>query len=114
KMHLTKEQVEKMPPTMEKYAVISATAAPLVGVVVVALATPFWWGLIVWLVGAKGFKGDFPFMKAAEVAGLANIISAMDAVIKTLLIFAFGSVFASPSLALLVKDFDPQNPLHTL
>src|SRR5205807_1368030 len=31
KMHLPKEQVEKMRPTMEKYAVISATAAPLVG-----------------------------------------------------------------------------------
>ena len=114
KMNLPKDQVEKVRPTMEKWAVISTTAAPLVGIVFVAFATPFWWGLILWLVGAKGFKGDFPYRKAAEVGGLANVIGAMEVIVKTLLIFAFGSVFASPSLALLVKDFDPQNPLHTL
>ena len=33
---------------------------------------------------------------------------------KTLLILTMDNPFASPSLALLVKEFDPQNPVHGL
>jgi hypothetical protein len=35
-------------------------------------------------------------------------------VVRTLLILVTGNLFASPSLALAVKDFDPQNILHGL
>src|SRR5207302_9246459 len=67
-----------------------------------------------WLVGTKALKGHFPFSKAVEVAGLANMIGVLEAVVKTLLILVTGNIFASPSLALLVKEFDPQNPVHSL
>ena len=53
-------------------------------------------------------------MKAVEVAGLANMILALSIIVKTLLILITGNLFASPSLALVVKDFDPQNPVHSL
>ncbi len=82
--------------------------------VIVPLASPFWWGLILWLGGAKVFKGQFSFMKAVEVAGLVNTIAILEAIIKTLLIISFGNLYASPSPALLIKDFDPQNPFHTV
>jgi len=32
--------------------------------------------------------------------------------VRILLMFFLGNIIASPSLALLIKDFDPQNPLH--
>jgi len=60
----------------------------------------------------KAFKSQFPFMKAIEVAGLANVITVLEAIVKTLLILVTSSAFATPSLALLIKDFDPQNPSH--
>ena len=49
-----------------------------------------------------------------EVAGLSNMILALNVLVKTLLILITGNLFASTSLALLVKDFDPQNAVHSL
>ena len=76
--------------------------------------TPFFWGLIVWLVGAKALKGNFPYMKAVEVVGLANMIAVLEVIVKTLLIVGLGNLYASPSLVLLVNNFDPQNTVHSL
>lgn len=91
-------------------AKVSATAAP----VVVGFVTPFFWGLLLWLLGAKAFKGGFTYMKAVEVAGLANMILVLDAIVRTLLILLRSNLYAAPSLMLLVKDFDPQNTIHGL
>ena len=76
--------------------------------------TPFLWGLIVWLVGAQFFKGHFPYMKAVEVVGLANMVGVLDVIVKTLLIVGLGNLYASAGPVLLVKEFDPQNPVHAL
>src|SRR5262249_5941039 len=59
-------------------------------------------------------KGGFSYVKALEVAGLANMIAALEAVVRALLVFVTSNIFASPSLALLVKNFDPQNTQHSL
>ena len=114
KAHMSKEQAEQVRQAAGKWAGIGSTIGPAVGAVVVAFATPFLWGLILWLVGVKALKGNFPYMKGVEVAGLAAIISALDAVVRTLLILLLGNLFASPSLALLIKEFDPQNTTHSL
>jgi hypothetical protein len=53
-------------------------------------------------------------MKAVEVVGLSNMIGVLDAIVRTLLILVMTNLFAAPSLALLVKDFNPQNPVHSL
>jgi hypothetical protein len=87
---------------------ISVVVGPAIG----AFIVPFWTGLILWLVGAKILKGNFGYLKAVEAGGLANMIGVLDAIVKTLLILVLGNLFASPSLALLVKDFNPQNPAH--
>jgi hypothetical protein len=107
------DQAEKAKPTAEKMAVTAGAISATAGSPVVAFASPFWWGLILWL-GGKVLKGSFSYMKAVEVAGLANMILVLDTVVRTLLILVTGNLFASPSLALVVKDFDPQNTLHGL
>jgi hypothetical protein len=114
KMNLPKEQMEKVRPAMEKWTGIMSTAGFFAQAVFVGFITPFGWGLVLWLVGAKGFKGGFSYMKAAEVAGLANVITSLEAVVRTLLIFLAGNIFAAPSLLIFVKDFDPQNPVHLM
>jgi len=82
--------------------------------VFLAWVTPFWWGLVVWLLGKFVFKANFSYLKALEANGLIAMIMTLDAVIRTLLIIVTGSMFAAPSLILLVKDFDPQNLVHSL
>jgi len=113
KGRIPSSQAEKGRPIAEKMAVTMALVAAVAGTPIVAFVTPFWWGLILWL-GGKVLHGNIPFLKTVEVAGLANMVLVLDTVVRTLLILVTGNVFASPSLALAVKDFDPQNSLHGL
>jgi len=112
KSHMSEQQAEQARAVGAKFGsigtIVSAVAAP----VFAAFLTPFWWGLIIWLVGSKAFNASFSYMKAVEVAGLAGMISVLDAIVRTLLILVLGNLFASPSLAVFVKQFDPQNHVH--
>lgn len=114
KTHVGKEQAEAMRQMAQKWSGLNMKIWAVAGPVLAAFFFPFWRGLIFWLFGAKLFKGNFSYMKAVEAAGLANMVGVLDALVKTLLILSLGNLFASPSLALLVKEFDPQNPVHSL
>jgi len=107
---LTQEQADKARDVSAVIFKISAVAVP----VLTAIVVPFWWGLLLWLAGAKAMHGGFSYMKAVELAGLANIILVLDTIVRTLLIVVTGNLFAGPGLVLLVKDYDPQNAVHGL
>jgi hypothetical protein len=110
KSHMPEQQADMA----RKMGEISWKVNVAVGPAIVAFITPFFWGLFLWLVGRKVFKATLPYMKAVEIAGLATTIGILEAVVKTLLIFVTGNIMSSTSLALLVKDFNPQNPTHSL
>jgi hypothetical protein len=114
KSHMSDQQAEQARAVGAKFGSIGATVSAIAAPVFAGFVTPFWWGLILWLIGTKGLKGSFPYMKAVEVAGLAGMISVLDAIVRILLILVMGNLFASPSLALFVKQFNPQNPVHSL
>jgi hypothetical protein len=114
KTHMSEQQAEQSRAIGEKWAGIMAKVAAVLVPVFGGFVTPFFWGLILWLVGAKVLKGDFPFMKAVEVVGLVNMVSVLDVIVRTLLIIGLGNLYAAPGLVLLVKDFDPQNTVHGL
>jgi hypothetical protein len=111
---LSKDNADRAIEATQKWTHISTKIGGYGSPPLMAFFTPFWGGLVIWLVGTKVLKGNFPYMKAVEVAGLGNMIGVLEAVARTLVILATGSVFASTSLALLVKDFNPQNPLHSV
>jgi len=111
---MSEQQAEQARAMGEKWAGIGAVIASALSPVVAGFITPFLWGLLVWLIGAKALKGNFPYMKAVEMAGLANMIVVLEVVVKTLLIVGLGNLYAAPSLVLLVKQFDPQNMTHSL
>lgn len=114
KQKMSPEQAEQARRAGEQFGSIGTKVSLVVAPVFAAFFTPFWWGLILWLFGAKVFKGGFAYMKAVEVAGLANTIGILDAIVRTLLILTLNNLFAAPSAALLLKEFDPQNPVHSL
>ncbi len=112
--HMSEQDAERARAMGEKWAGISAKIGSALAPVIGGLATPFFWGLIVWGVGVGLLKANFPYMKAVEVVGLANMVSVLDVIVKTLLIVGLGNLYAAPSLILLVKEFDPQNTVHSL
>jgi len=89
---------------------ITQTAGAVFGSFVVLFVL----GLIYWLLGKTAMKATSPYMKVVEVVGLTFLIGALDQIVTTLLMFVFNSIFASPSLALLVSDFDLENKLHVV
>jgi Yip1 domain len=111
---LTKEQGENAMRVTEKWATVGAKIGAAVMPVFIGFVSPFWWGLLLWLAGAKVMKGGFSFMKAVEVSGLANMIGVLGEVVRVLLVVSLGSILASPSLALMLKDADPQKPVFTV
>ena len=98
----------------QRIAEIMAKVSPYVAPVFQGFITPFGWGVILWLIGTQGLKRQLPFLKSVEIAGLANMVAVLETIVRTLLIVSFGSLFASPSLALFVSDFDPQKASHGL
>lgn len=115
KAHVPPEKAEQARQVAEKWIPISARIGAGIMPVMVGFASPFIWGFFLWLLGAQAFKGGFSYMKAVEAVGLANVILALDAVVRTLLVLWLNNVYATPSMALLVLNgFDPQNPAHSL
>ena len=111
---LTGQQAEQAREVAAKFGSIGSKVGGFVGPVVIGFALPFWWGLLIWLIGTKVLNSDFGYMKGVEVAGLGGVIGVLDSIVRTLLILIMGNLFASPSLALFLKQFDPQNPVHAL
>jgi hypothetical protein len=74
----------------------------------------FWWAFVLWLMASLFLKIKIPFMKAAEVAGLATMIFVLGAIIATLLTVITGKLGATLSPALLISDFNLKNKLHML
>jgi hypothetical protein len=70
------------------------------------VARVFWWALILWVLGRRFLKARFGYIKTLEVAGLALMISVLGAVVTLLLTLNLSNLFAAPSLALVVSDFD--------
>lgn len=111
---MTRDQLEAQRPMMEKFGRIAQQVAMAAMPPLTAFALPFWWALVIWLVGNKALKGDFSYMKAVEASGLVSILLILESVVKTLLIIVLGNMFAGPNLGLFVKGFDPTNVAHGL
>jgi len=109
---LKPEQAAAIQASSAPKSTLKYTLGPVAGAAVVALASPFWGGLLIWLVGSKVLKGGFTFLKAVESAGLGCMVDVVGAVVRALLMLAFGSLYASASPTLLLKEFDWMNSTH--
>lgn len=111
---LTSAQADQARAAADKFGSIGYKIGAVVVPVFMAFISPFWGGLILWLVGSFALKAPFPYLKAVEITGLANMILVLDVVVRTLLVLITGNLFATLSLTLVVKNFDPQNTIYSL
>jgi hypothetical protein len=112
---MTQEQADQALVAMEKF---SGPAMMKVfgsfGAVIGSFVKILWWGFVIWVLARWLFKARFPYLRAVEVAGLAAMISVLGAIVSLLLTVTMGSIYATPSLALLVDEFSPTNKTHLL
>lgn len=110
---LPKEEREKIMEMTEKFS--SPTIFKIfgsVGAVIGSFAWLFFLALVMWLLGTKVFKHEFAFMKAAEVAGLAAMISILGGIVSTLLVLVTGNIFTTLGPSLLIREFDAGSKVH--
>jgi len=110
----SEQQAEQMRTASVKIAGLGQKIGAYAMAPIMAFASPFIWGSFLWLAGNKALRGQFTYMQAVEVVGLGNMVGVLDSIIKTLLIVSMGSLFASTSLVLMVKEYSPENPVHNL
>lgn len=106
------EQAAAMQNAAQPQSTLKYTLGPTAGAAVVALASPFWGALLIWIIGSKVLKGGFSYLKAVEVAGLACMVDVVGVVVRALLMLTLVSLYASASPALFLKGFDWLNPAH--
>jgi hypothetical protein len=112
---MTQAQEDQALQVMEKFTGPTMLAVfGSIGLVLYSFVSLFGWALVLWLLGRWFLKARFDYLKAVEVAGLASMIFALGFIISTLLAVILGRLYAGPSLALLVTDFDPKNRVHLL
>jgi hypothetical protein len=69
--------------------------------------------LVLWLAGKIGLKGTHGYSTYLAVYGVASWIAVLGALVTGLLVMAAGSIFATPSAALLIiNEYDPSNTMH--
>jgi hypothetical protein len=108
---MTAQQAEQAEQFMKPDSIIFRIQA-IIGIVLITPIALFLLALIYWLLGKWGMSASAPYMKVVEVAGLTFFVSILESVVTTLLQYGMDSLFAGPSLALLVSDFDLQNKMH--
>jgi hypothetical protein len=84
------------------------------GAAVGSLIRVLWWALVLWLLGRWFLKAPFGYNKTLEVTGLALMISVLGAIVTVLLTVNLGRMFATPSLALALSDFDTARKGHLM
>ena len=112
---MTQADADKALPMIEKFtgpAMLKIFGS--VGAVVGSFIRLFWWAFVLWLAAKLFLKVDLSYLKVAEAAGLATMISLLGGIVALLLTVNLGKLFSSPSLALAVSDFDAQKKSHLL
>ncbi len=112
---LTQADADKYTAMTEKF--MTPGIMKIVGAVsacIIYTVRMLWWALVLFLLAKWFLKTNIGFLKGLEVAGLAMMITVLGDLVKLLLIVNLAKVFASPSLALVISDFDATRKSHLM
>ncbi|HTY09462.1 MAG TPA: YIP1 family protein [Bacteroidota bacterium] len=111
---MTQEQVDQAMTMVPKPGSPLFMITGSVGAAFIMAFMLFGLSLVFWLTGKWVFKSSATYAKTLEVTGLSMYIFVLGSIITLLLAVAMGSLYATPSLALAVSQYDPSNTVHKL
>lgn len=112
---MTQAQADQALAIMDKFAgptMMKIAAVP--GALISSACRLFWWALVLWLLGRWLLKARFDYMKTLEVVGLAMMIGVLGTIVTVLLQVNLAKMFATPSLGLVLSDFDATRKSHLI
>jgi hypothetical protein len=110
---MTQQQADQALAAMDKF--MGPSMMKLFGSVsAVAGAFVQWiaWAFLLWLLAKLFLKSPVDFSKTMEVSALVLMVLVLGALVTLLLTASMGRMGATPSLALLVNDFEATNKTH--
>ncbi len=110
---MAQERADQAYEMMKPGSVVSMIGQ-VVSLVVFTPLVLFATSLIYWLLGKSVMRANTPYLKVVEVAGLSLFIGVLEVIVTTLLMYATGSIHATPSLGAFVPDFRFDNKVHVL
>jgi hypothetical protein len=111
---MTQEQADKTIEGMEKGGII-ILVVQIVAVAIVMSILFFLYTLLLWLPNKYILKSTIGYGKHLEMFGIVNWIGILGIIVSILLMLALNSIYAQPSLALLVyQNFDISNSSHKI
>jgi len=111
---MSRKEADSALDSTEKIGAIATKIGAPVASIVFGFVAVFWWAFLFWLISRRVLGAPVPFMKAAEVAGLASMIGVLGVVVKLLLMVALGNPSASLSLGMLVRNPEAHGQLLAL
>jgi hypothetical protein len=106
------DQMIKLVEWVTQPAILKTASA--IAAVVISVLRVFWWAFILWVLGIVFLKRRFSYLKSAEVAGLATLISVLGEVVMLLLTFGFGEPGANGGLTLTQLAAKQQMPVRLI
>ena len=111
--NLTRQQADQQSALMEKITgPTMLKIGGVMGAIFYSFFRLFWWATALWLLGRWFLRVQFGYGKAMEIAGLAGMIGVLGTLVTLLLQMSLNNESSSPSLALLVSDFDAKKVSH--
>ncbi len=109
---ITRELADRQQEAMQEMGSLFVVFAALGALLMIAVYY-FGGALVLWLAGKIGLKGIHGYSTYLAVYGVASWIAVLGALVTGLLMMAAGSMFATPSAALLIiNEYDPSNTMH--
>ena len=110
---MTQAQADQATEVMSKFmGPVFWKVAGAAGAVFFSAGRMLWWALVLMLLGRWLLKTSLGYGKCLEVVGLALMISALGTLVTMLLQVNLSRMFATPSLGLVISNFDINRKSH--
>ncbi len=111
---MTQDQMAKAESMIPKPGSLIWNVIGIFGAIIVTIIILLLVALVLWLVGKFVLKAPLKYGTMLELTGLSYMVMVLGSIISILTILALDSLYATPSLAILIKEFDVENSIHKL
>lgn len=111
---MTQEQVAQAETMIPKPGSLIWNVFGVFGAIIINLIILLLIGLVLWLIGKYVLKAPLRYGTSLEITGLSSTVMILGSIISILTILVLDSLYATPSLAILVKEYNVDNSMHKL
>jgi hypothetical protein len=111
---MTQEQMTQAESMIPKPGSLIWNIIGIFGAIIVTIIIILLIALVLWLIGKFVLKAPLKYGAMLEITGLSYMVMVLGSIISILTILALDSLYATPSLAIMIKEYNVENGIHKL